>query len=174
MKLCIMKDIAKRLENKNIVFSLTIVLFISCFECNAQNNKNICSYVENRIFTGDSVEYNTLSEKVYGVKLLPYALIMASCYNYGLACYDVYTIIIEEMRDKNDLPIDSLLFETAINYLIKGADLNNWNCCIELSYLYRKGMYVEQSDQKSFYYLEKAKNGKGKEIIELDEPIKKD
>lgn len=169
-----MKNIAKRLENKKIS-SLLIVLCVFCFKCNAQNN-NI-SYVndsiETQIFRGDNNAYNILSEKVYGIKLLPYALIMASSYNYGLACYDIYTIIIEEMHDKNNLSIDSLLLETAINYLIKGADLNNWNCCIELSYLYKKGLFVEQSEQKYLMYLERAKRVKGNYIIELDEPGKR-
>ena len=175
MKSCIMKDIAKRLENKK-KSSLLIVLCVFCFKCNAQNNNMlyINDSIESHILRGDSNAYNILSEKVYGINLLPYALIMASSYNYGLACYDIYTIIIEEMHDKNNLSIDSLLLEAAINYLIKGADLSNWNCCIELSYLYEKGLFVEQSDQKSLMYLERAKRVKVKYIIEHDESGEKE
>ena len=175
MKAFIKKDIVRHLKNKIIFFSLTTVLYMLNFECNAQNNNKTYIYnsVESHIFIGDSVEYNMLSEKVFGVNLLPYALIMASCYNYGLACYDVYTIIIEEMLDRNNLPIDSFLVETAINYLIKGADMNNWNCCTELSYLYKEGLFVEKSEEKSLLYLEKARKNKRDVFIELDEPESK-
>lgn len=170
-----MKDTAKRLRNKIIVYSIPIVLFVSCFKCNAQNEDvpYVNDSIENQIFRGNTDAYNILSEKLYGMKLLPYALIMASSYDCGVACYDVYTIIVE-MHDKNKLSIDSLLLETAVNYLIKGADLNNWNCCIELSYLYKEGLFVEQSNQKSLKCLEKANGIKGKYIIEYDEPESKE
>lgn len=173
MKTCIKQDIASHLGNNILYFSLLIVIYLSCISCNAnaqsKNTLHTKDSLENQILNGNTDAYNTLSENVYGIKLLPYALLMASSYDYGIACYDVYTIIVD-ICDKHNLYIDSLLLETAVNYLKKGAGLNNWNCCIELSYLYKKGMFVEKSEQKSLFYLEKARKNKGDVFIEFDEP----
>ena len=156
MKQNTMKCITRYQKNK-IFFILLILLIISCFDCNAQNKHMVLvnDSILAEILIGNKDIYNKLSTNIYGINLLPYSIIMASSFNYGLACYDVYKIIFD-MRDENNLPIDSILSETAIKYLIKGADLNDWNCCVELSYLYKKGLIVEQNDSKSILYIEKA------------------
>lgn len=114
--------------------------------------------IKSQILKGNNDIYYEISETMFGsTELLPYSMIMGSNYNNGVACFDVYYIIRYTLHEYYKLDVDTFLIEIAIKSLIRGADLNNWNCCLELSKLYKEGIWVEQDIQKSIMYKEKAR-----------------
>lgn len=79
---------------------------------------------------------------------LTYALYMANVYKYLLAYYDVYTLILDFYK-YNKIEIDSVSLNLALDYLKRGAELNDWNCNVDLSYLYLTGKYLQRDTLKA-------------------------
>ena len=98
---------------------------------------------------GDIESYDKLA-KYYPAEVLPYAFYMANEYNYGKACYDVFSSMstIYPMEKK----ANDEMCKIAMLYLKKGAELGDISCinsmCTELTL----GRYVPRDSALAFHY----------------------
>ena len=158
MRRWIKRDIDNHSINKYkfIIFMMLTMVFYKNINAQKYSTMHQKDFIESQILKGNNDIYYEISETMFGsIELLPYSIIMGSIYNNGVACFDVYYII-SSTFEYYKLDVDTFLIEIAIKFLIRGADLNNWNCCLKLSKLYKEGIWVEQDIQKSIMYKEKA------------------
>lgn len=110
---------------------------------------------------GDTVAYEKLHIKHFGDKFsgntLFYDIIMANKYGYKEAYFRVYHSLISNYKYKQLCGrIDDETLKLALQYVFKGAELDNLNSVQALSDLYREGVYIDRDTVKSNYYNKKA------------------
>ena len=111
----------------------------------------IDSCTSNFLKTGNHKDYFTYVEHSNKTNLA-YDLLMADKYNNPDACYFVY-LYLTELGEKYEYKIDSKVWDLAFYYLHKGAELNDFDCLIRLSIIYKEGNeFVLPDTMKSNYY----------------------
>lgn len=149
---------------KKVLIIISLVMF-SCQVKNEVSENEKSEFKKNVYKSGDEESYKALIMNCYdseeSFELFPITYLMASKYNSGYACRNLYEGIIEINNDykvKNNkgqfqnkllLNLSKADREFAIFYLIKGSSLNDSRCNKNLSELYLNGWGVERNEQKA-------------------------
>jgi hypothetical protein len=150
---------------KKYVLLLSLLLFSCQVDYHELTESEIISCKQNVYENGDEECYKDLilsyADNYESAELFTLSYLMASKYNNGYACRNLYQSIIkinnnyEVENDKGQFQNNLILKlnkadkEFALYYLIKGSKLNDYNCNSYLSELYENGWVVLKNQKKA-------------------------
>ncbi len=117
------------------------------------------------LFTQDTMAYLDMYTTFHGANNLAYSIYMADHCDYPRACYNVYQEISSMIKDSVDLKFRNDAARLAINYLKKGASLNDGQCAFVLAGMYIKGDYVQQDTVLGRKYLKQALGDQNTDVL---------
>lgn len=146
---------------KKYFLGLCVLLFSCQVDYHELTEREIISYKQNVYENGDEECYKDLILNCESTELLPLSYLMASKYNNGYACRNLYESFLEinnNFKVKNDkgqfqnnliLKLNRADREFALYYLKKGSKLNDCTCNRYLSELYKNGWVVLKNQKKA-------------------------